>query len=149
MFFGFFHPLENAIQQHLSTTDLNDINERRKAAAILHDLKTLGFSASNISQCKSLPPVKNSSQAFGALYVLEGSTLGGKMIARMLLNNNLLSLSEESLTFFAGYKEETGSKWKRFLEAFNRQGNAEEVVKSANDTFSYLKSWMQRILYNE
>lgn len=149
MFYGYYLPLEEKIQQHITASLLADVHERRNAGAALHDLKSIGKFETNLPLCSHLPSIKNAAQAFGALYVLEGSTLGGKMIAKMLLKNTSFPLTENSVTFFAGYKEETGNKWKTFLEAFNRQDNVDEMVQSATDTFFYLKRWIQQTLYNE
>jgi heme oxygenase (biliverdin-IX-beta and delta-forming) len=149
MFYGYFSPMEALIRQHITPEQLPDIPERRKAGAILQDLSAIGHSCRGIPVCLHLPEIKNTAQAFGALYVLEGSTLGGKLIAKMLLKNKALSLTEKALTFFSGYNERTGSKWKTFLEGFNQQTGAEEIVKSANDTFYHLKCWMQHTLYHD
>lgn len=144
MFYGFFQPLENSVQQRISSNDLPDIKERRKAAVILHDLKQLSQSTTNISLCSSLPFIANRAQAFGALYVMEGSTLGGKMIAKMLLKNAVVP--KEALNFFTCYKEETGRKWKGFLHALNQQQEVDEIIQTANDTFLHLKKWMEQRL---
>jgi heme oxygenase len=145
-FYGYFSPVEGMIQQHITPAQLPDIAERRKAAAILQDIGATGDSDVDIPVCRHLPEIKNSTQAFGALYVLEGSTLGGKMIAKMLLKKEALLLSKGALTFFSGYKEETGKKWKAFLDVFNQQENTAILIESANATFYHLKSWMQHTL---
>lgn len=148
MFYGYFFPLEQRIHQHLLPAHLPDIHERRNAAFILTDLSNLRQPVQNIEQCSELPEINNTAQAFGAMYVLEGSTLGGTMIAKMLRQNELLSLPEDALHFFSGYKQETGSKWKSFLAALNEQAHAEQVVASANQTFLCLKRWMQHSIYH-
>lgn len=149
MFYGYFFPLETLLQQQLSPAELPDLSQRRKAAAILHDLAAIGQPAADLPLCRHLPEIKNRTQALGVLYVLEGSTLGGKMIARMLLKKEDLDLSENAVTFFAGYKEDTGKRWKTFLEVFNQQDYSEALLQSVNDTFACLKSWMQQTLYHE
>jgi heme oxygenase len=59
-------------------------------------------------------------KAFGCLYVMEGSTLGGKIIYNILKKQ--LGLSDSAgASFFYGYGPATGEKWKTFgasLEAF-------------------------------
>lgn len=147
MFYGYFYPVERSIQQHLKESHLSDINERRKADAILQDLGALKMHNQEVALCTKLPSLQNTAGAFGALYVLEGSTLGGKMIARMLTKNPVVP--ETALHFFSGYKEQTGSKWKSFLEVFNQQPQEGEVVAAANDTFYFLKRWMQHTLYGD
>lgn len=143
MFYGFYQPLEKSIVRQLSSADLPDIQERRKADLILDDLRRLGENTDNIALCCELPMVENTAQAFGVLYVLEGSTLGGKMIAKMLLKNG--AVPDGVVTFFKGYNEDTGNKWKSFLFALNAQEQTHTIVQSANDTFFCLKSWMQQV----
>lgn len=146
MFYGYFQPLESSIQHYITPTRLPDIRERRTAGAVLHDLAAIGHDDEPLPLCESLPVIENTAQAFGALYVLEGSTLGGKMIAKMLLKNAALNITPGALSFFSGYKEETGSKWKAFLEALNKQEEPAQVVQAANETFYHLKGWMQQQL---
>ena len=146
MFYGYYYPLEESIARQLTSRQLPDIAERRKADSILTDLKAIGQPTDNQLFCRNLPTVQSCAQAFGALYVLEGSTLGGTYITKMLLQNKNLSLPPEAVSFFAGYRGQTGTKWKTFLEVFNRQTDADTVIKSANDTFNHLKSWMQQSL---
>jgi heme oxygenase (biliverdin-IX-beta and delta-forming) len=147
MFYGFFQPLEKRLQQQVPPADLPDLHERRKAHSILRDLQMLGQNPANLSLCHLLPPVANTAQAFGVLYVLEGSTLGGRTIARVLSKNG--AVPENALTFFSGYNEETGNKWKAFLAALNKQENTAAVTESAVDTFYYLKRWMQQAFNDE
>ncbi|WP_121354685.1 biliverdin-producing heme oxygenase [Flavisolibacter nicotianae] len=149
MFYGYFQPLENLIHQYITKEELPDIADRRKAAAIRNDLNAIGDSEIAWQSCTHLPRLQNTAQAFGALYVLEGSTLGGKMIAKMLLKNAAFSTCENALTFFSGYGEDTGNKWKTFLDVLNRQENAGDVVHGANETFLYLKRWMQHCFSHE
>lgn len=147
MFFGYFSPLENLLQQLITPALLADVAERRKADALLHDLRSLKCKDDGLALCRELPSIENEAQAMGALYVLEGSTLGGKMIAKMLGQNKALALTDNNLTFFWGYKEETGSKWKAFLQVLNQQPDAEQTIAAANQTFSHMKNWMQHFYH--
>ena len=124
-------------------------NDRRKASAILHDLAAIGLDTPLPEECRELPLIVNSAQAFGALYVMEGSTLGGKTIARMLLQKSIPAVNEKALTFFRGYREETGARWKFFQDVFNQQEDVEEIITAAHDTFKHLKSWMERFTCND
>ena len=144
MFYGYFLPLEKMIEAFITQAILPDMTERRKASAIMHDLSAIGQEVEALSLCTHLPQIENAAQAIGALYVLEGSTLGGKMIAKMLRKNEALSLTDDKLTFFSGYGEETGNKWRTFLLVLNEQEDSSDVVKGANETFFYLKCWMQQ-----
>jgi heme oxygenase len=149
MFFGFYQPLEQRISAQLSVADLPDLPERRKSSAILSDLAQCGMTSENIPLCSHLPSLPSKAAAFGALYVLEGSTLGGKMIARMLLENKELSVGPEAVSFFSGYGAATGARWRVFLEALNQQADTSEVVAAARQTFIDLKAWMQSAICHE
>ena len=147
-FYSFFHPVEEKIQQYLTPGVLPDIAKRRTALLIVDDLAYLGMPIS-LLPCTALPQITDSTQAFGAMYVLEGSTLGGRMIAKMLAKNQKLSIPPVAMNFFSGYKDETGKMWTRFVEVLNQQKDADTIVHSANQTFYYLKNWMQETLCYE
>jgi heme oxygenase (biliverdin-IX-beta and delta-forming) len=78
-FYSYYLPIEQAIQQHVSSSILPDIEKRRTALLIADDLAFLGMPIDETTGAAS-PQIKSMAQAFGVLYVLEGSTLGGKMI---------------------------------------------------------------------
>lgn len=145
-FYGYFSPVEKIVKHYLSPQQLPDIKQRRKAAFLLEDLYVLGCSTENITISPFLPTITSEVQAWGALYVLEGSTLGGRAITRMLLKQ-CSEITISHLKFFNGYGEETGPMWMRFLEALNNlEYNDAEVgsaVQAANDTFLNFKKWIE------
>lgn len=142
MFYGFYRPLQQAIQLQLGPHELPDIAKRRTATLIEADLATLGYKAKS-ARGAALPEITTVPQAFGALYVLEGSTLGGKIIARMLAKNTHVPIPSTALNFFSGYGEETGPMWVAFLAVLNRQSDGTSIVAAANQTFLCLKQWMR------
>ncbi len=147
-FYSYFSPLEEIIQQQISTVLVPDIEKRRTAMYIVDDLAFLGMPIP-FSTCSTLPQITNAAQAFGAMYVLEGSTLGGKMIAKMLSRNKACSVPPSALNFFSGYKEATGQMWTTFIAVLNQQKDVDTIVHAANQTFYYLKNWLQQSLYHE
>ncbi len=147
--YGFYAPLQEAIFQHLTTSHLQDVASRRSASLILEDLAALGFGTQDIEVCNELPAIRDVPGAFGALYVLEGSTLGGRMISRMLKENRQLQLQPAHTRFFEGYQKETGEKWKSFLEALNRQTDVAPIIETANQTFLFFKNWIIRSISYE
>lgn len=149
MFYGFFFPLHQNTRAYITPHHLEDIEERRLPSFILNDLESINFPSQHIASCKELPEVKNAAQAFGALYVMEGATLGGRIIAKMLLRNSNLNLTEENLSFFSGYKEATGTKWKAFQEALNQQFDQELLVNTAKETFLLFHNWINTCLPHE
>lgn len=119
-----------------------DISERKKADLILQDLKSIGE-----EKQKGHVFLKNHDQKFslpfalGMLYVLEGSTLGGRFILKNIQEN--LGLNEEKgISYFSGYGNKTGSYWKNFLAfltAYEAQNNAEqEIIAGADFAFTII-----------
>lgn len=83
----------------------------------------------------------NGYQLLGAMYVAEGSMLGGRVIARALSNiPELAQLAGES-HFFGGYGDRTGSLWKAFglylTEKTN--GHDDEIIEAAAQSFSIFR----------
>jgi heme oxygenase len=141
-FYGFYFPLQNKISRILTDSDLADISERKLASLVLEDLLSLGYPVTDIPICRDLPAISNKAEAFGCMYVMEGSTLGGRIISKWLQSNTFISLQEEQLHFFSGYKEQTGAKWKTFLDALNEQQDVHAVIDAANATFTLFQNWI-------
>ncbi len=150
-FYGFFQPLEIKIKQIPQLEYyLPDLSERRQAHRIISDLNQVTDMATapeNIPLCLHLPSITNPSEALGALYVLEGSTLGGKFISKIILET--LGFTPASGTaFFSGYGAETGLKWKKFQEALvtyitGQPAQEAAVIAAADDTFRKLEQWFK------
>lgn len=148
-FYGFFAPLELKIDQFpLIYSFIPDLKERRKATALLTDIACISPKDNKepqIANFKELPSVSNVAEALGCLYVMEGSTLGGRFIYKNL--NKTLGINyEQGASFFYGYGDETGVKWKAFqsgLSTFMLQNPEESTsaIIAAVDTFEKLDHW--------
>lgn len=147
-FYGFFAPLQQRIEEFITPAFLPDFDQRRKASLLLKDLEKLGRAADPIPLCLLLPAVNSVAEAFGALYVLEGATLGGQMISKMLLKNPVAGITEDQLHFFRGYRERTGPMWKSYLEVLNAQPDPGPIIAAANDTFLSFQNWIILSLYS-
>lgn len=145
-FYGYFKPVEQLIEQQLDEQLLPDIQERRKADSILQDLTFSKAHIQDLPLATTLPEVKNKYQAFGAMYVLEGSTLGGRAITKMLLKNTSLNLQPSQVHFFNGYGSQTCSRWTAFLEILNAVSQTasaqQQMIAAANETFLFFKTWL-------
>ena len=62
------------------------------------------------------------------MYVLEGSTLGGRMILREL---SLRGVSDARLAFLDPYGSETGSFWRAFLHVLGRETGEDDIAVQA------------------
>lgn len=151
-FYGFFAPLEKEINKFEEiNVHLPDYPNRRKAKLLLNDISNINKESSSILQidpCEDLPGISVASEAFGCLYVMEGSTLGGRMIYKSIEKQLQIS-NKNGASFFYGYGTETSEKWKSFQSGFSSfiEENPEEVhstIRSAVDTFEKLKIWLNQ-----
>ena len=111
--------------------------DRRKLPALRDDLAVLDGEAAEITACSHRVHYPNLSQILGALYVVEGSTLGGQLIARHVARQLGLR-ADWGLRFFSSYGPEVGPRWKQFTElliAESSPGQADEIVEGATQTF--------------
>ncbi|GAA4048264.1 biliverdin-producing heme oxygenase [Hymenobacter glaciei] len=138
--YGFVQPYEAALHRHAAALGPEwQLEQRYRAPLILEDLARLGYPGQP-PLCPTLPPLDTRAQLLGAMYVLEGSSLGGQVIAR-----HLAAAGIEGRSFFAGRAERTGPLWKQFgqlLEAAAAAEDADAVVASAILTFQTLAAWL-------
>ncbi len=148
-FYGYFKPVYDKINTHLDTSFLPDYNSRRKPDDILQNLAALGHHHTIENTANHLPDVYNNASAFGALYVLEGSTLGGLMIKKMIASQT--HLPDKKISFFAGYGKATRERWNTFVNALNNvaKTNEEEqnAIRAAAETFSFFKDWLHIVYF--
>lgn len=144
---GFYEPLEAQIAHALDWESHGiDIAERRKTPALTADLRARGLDDHAISQiprCREIPRVTDPAAAFGCAYVLEGATLGARVITRLAAESGF-----NAPTFFAGYGENTARNWRRFLQALeafaSTGGDLAPAKTAAVATFETLGAWLSR-----
>lgn len=144
LFYSYYGGLENRLGK-IVDIKIPDHHLRRKKEIIADDILSLGGTLPELTPGQHLPSIENKYQAFGALYVMEGSTLGGLYISKMI--EKQLNLTDgASLSFFDGYGEQTEEMWNSFKSALDEQAvhTAEQaaVVQAANDTFKKFKTWI-------
>jgi heme oxygenase len=75
------------------------------------------------------PAPASAAEALGMLYVLEGSTLGGRFIAGALAARGV---TDPDLAFLDPYGDETGARWRAFLTVLAREiGDSEALIADA------------------
>lgn len=118
-----------------------DYDQRRKLKWLEADAKVLGLEKPEAFE--NLPDVSSLPKAFGSLYVVEGSTLGGSVIARHL-NQHLGLTQENGGSFYASYGPLIGPMWKQFGEAITAYAgdgsNDDEIVAAAVETFDSINA---------
>jgi heme oxygenase len=134
--YGFYVPFEAAmaIEPERSTWlagDLAALDHKRP----LHALP----------MCRHIPRLDSAYLRLGALYVAEGSALGGRELARGL--DRLLGTGvAEGRQFFIGRGAGTGEAWRAYLAllsgAQSEPSACAEIIKGAVKTFAAFEHWL-------
>ncbi len=134
-FYAYFSKVEQAIAPFISAEVLPDYASRRNASYLKEDIEALGGTMDALPPVQA-PVIRNTASALGALYVMEGSIMGGRIIVQMLEKSGIT----EGVSFFSGYGEATGQMWQRFTEVLNHHASTEEdqalTIAAANATFT-------------
>jgi len=134
-FYVYFKSVEGAIAPYITSNLLPDHAERRNSQYLKQDIEALGGNIHELPRSVA-PEINHTLQALGALYVMEGSIMGGSIIVKMLEKSGIT----KGLTFFSGYGESTGQMWDKFVGILNAQAQGPDdeaqVVDAANATFA-------------
>ena len=142
-FWGIYMTLTSAVDRVRTS-----FPQAEKMTWLESDLRCLGLSNDTIlvlPRAPVAPVVRDEADAFGVLYVLEGATLGGQIIARQL--ETALGVTKDSGgRFFWSHGAGVGTNWRRFVSALDRFGETcpevERVERSALAAFDAFRSWM-------
>ena len=134
--YAFYKPFE-------LETGLGNLRSRWLA----QDLDALGFDASlreKLLDCADIPRLQTTYRRLGALYVVAGSALGGRQLARGL--DHLFSSDETTgRLFFLGHGAQTGVVWRDYLAQLAAvppdPHTQTEIVDAAIDTFAVFERW--------
>ncbi|NCD69302.1 biliverdin-producing heme oxygenase [Mucilaginibacter agri] len=143
LFYGYFGGLEERINLFIDQNIIPDHANRRKTESIAADITELGGTPADKAINNDLPEINNAQQALGALYVIEGSTLGGSIISKMI--SGRLGL-QNGLSFFNSYGDNTHQMWAVFKNILNGQPAESQpvVVDAANSTFLKFENWIEQ-----
>ena len=122
---------------------LPDIESRKLSANLLADLKALNKQSA--PTYTKIDWVDDLASAMGTIYVIEGSTLGGRVIVKRVMEQLKLT-PENGCSYYFGYGAETGAKWKGFMDGLAAcnftDSEQDKVVAAATKTFDALNEWM-------
>jgi heme oxygenase len=142
-FYRVYAPLEVRLGKAVNWQELGwDFEGRKKTPWLVEDLISLGMSQEEVDALpisQDLPEITSLAQALGCLYVLEGSTLGGQFITKVL-QKSLPITSSLGGRFFAGYREQTLPQWRAFGQWAEAQATLDpsleaKAVVTAQQTF--------------
>lgn len=145
---GWLRPVEDALWARDWPASLRPDLRRDKSARIDRDLaaaRAMGEQAPAASVCDNLPAVGRS-RAYdaGVMYVIEGSQLGGRMMAKRLRQ----AWPGRQFHYMEGYGADLGALWKDFMaflaEELESQDDVDQAVAGALDAFDTLADWLQR-----
>jgi heme oxygenase len=124
-----------------------DFAARKKAAMLQTDLEYLRTGENNYPLFRFSIPDGELAYAWGAFYVLEGSSLGGRVILKSL-PSSLGVTEQQGASYFAGYGKGTGPMWQQFLkqlEAFAaKTQDPSVIIRAAENTFIHILQHFDR-----
>lgn len=143
-FWGFHATWEPVVAARLA--DPAFVEPRRKLGLLRADLTHLGASPNDITM---LPTVdagalpRTDAEALGSLYVMEGSSLGGQIIARRIAAT-LGYRRESGCAYFNAYGPEVGTMWRATRQRLVRVpvDQHDAVVAAASATFETIGAWL-------
>ena len=126
LYFDFHASAEAALAARLDDLPGLDFERRRRAPRIAAELQGVGAPAPVIRTKATASPSLEA--ALGFLYVVEGSSLGGRVIRREAARRGL---DLTGLSFLDPYGRETGEMWRRFLRVLARHCRDRDAVSRA------------------
>jgi heme oxygenase len=121
------------------------LKDRQRKQMLEQDLASFGILKPGSAR-PTLPPINDESSLLGVMYVMEGSTLGGQLIARHVAAELALTHGQGD-AYFRGHGPQTGAMWKEFchiLETRVPESETDVVIQSAKAMFQVFGQWMQR-----
>lgn len=144
-FYGFHAAWETAAGA--TAPDRDFFARRCKAGLLAKDLAALGLTEREIiglPQCDPLMPLPSPAAVLGSMYVVEGSTLGGAIIAREV-ERRLGYDAATGCAYFRSYGRDIAAMWRQFgavLLAASSPDTDDVVVTTAQATFDVMHDWL-------
>lgn len=145
------YPFTNGFEKYIYpelVSFIDDIDQRKRAVMLGDDLRNLGQDLSALEPLDEAyfkAMYTDPYAALGALYVMEGSTLGGQLIQKHL-QKTLGGEAENKTNYFVAHGTNTGTMWKSFLAKFtavaDQSGKQENIIDGALRTFRLLDQLM-------
>lgn len=139
---SYYRPFERQLMERAAPEIRQFMQSRLKTDLLTRDLAKLGISQEEIAAIADydIPSMDTPEAVLGALYTLEGSTMGGKVISKSLKTHfgwDMLNAEH----FLDPYGNQVRARWKEFgdfvqaqFESYHLDGNA--IIRAANETFA-------------
>jgi heme oxygenase len=145
---AFHRAVEGAIDGH-APSGLG-LEDRRKTPWLAEDLAH--FDLAPLAAAPALSPLHDAARAIGWAYVLEGATLGGRVLFKPVARRWSLG-PHHGATYLFGYGERTGALWREFTHALDamplREDEVQAAVAGACEAFSRLREWFAQNAWPE
>jgi len=120
-----------------------------RSAWLESDLAAFGIGPEQLSalpRCRGFPDLSSDEAILGALYVVEGSALGGITLARRL--EGLVGHGTmDGRRFFNGHESRTGDAWRAYLLRLSNASHTAEqraaIIATALATFALFEQWIE------
>ncbi|WP_424360946.1 biliverdin-producing heme oxygenase [Methylocystis parvus] len=142
--YGFHRAFESRLGEFAGTGEA-----LARSQLLASDLQTLGVTPEKCAYlpiCDALPSITQEAEALGALYVVEGSSLGGARIAQAL-RANLLRRDGKGCRFFSndGARPRAWENVLTRLNAIDDRSQEQAVIAAARATFQAFDAWMKGV----
>jgi heme oxygenase len=141
---GLLAPLERGLAAHAAKDPgALDVVSRARADLALADLRVLGAGDDDLAalpECPDVPVPADRAEALGIVYVLDGSTLGGRLIAEAVVAAGVPVAATTSLTGHDG----AGRRWRETMAAVEAAGAdaVPAMSRAALATFAAYRGWL-------
>lgn len=127
--------------------------DRSRLALAGNDLRALGIAPARAEDPCAGIGIRDYASALGSMYVIEGSALGGRVLAREAKRHLGLDAAHGA-AYFHGWGEQTGARWQEFLALLAREssanpGAAEAACRAACETFDSIDALLAETLASE
>lgn len=123
------------------------LRARSRRAFLQQDLRCLGIAAAEAPV--PVPALPTAAAAWGSVYVMEGSALGGQVITRSLAEAGLHPSA--GAAYFHGWGDATGVMWRDFRGVLERQlaepAALDDACHAARRTFDVLSNLLESALH--
>ena len=146
-FDSFLAPWEQSVASALPARWQGWLHQRSRRPFLRKDLAALSLSPRPAAPL-AMPRLAGNSAAWGSLYVMEGSALGGQVITRALAPAGLLP--DQGASYFHGWGADTTAMWQDFLLQLQAEVATSAAVESACaaacETFDALTAHLHEFL---
>lgn len=147
--YGFYAPLDDVVEAITADDVLRDYAYVRRSNLLKRDLLDLGLSHASIEAlplCPQFAHLITPKTLGGALYVVEGATMGGSVIERAV-SKTLKTDGPEGRRYWSWCRAEGKQCWSKLITYFDSLDVTDDVLEDhltgATETFRIFAEWLE------